>query len=126
MKPLRNRPVIISRLCPPDSVPGGWGLGTPRPRFPGRRGLGVPRPQPPLCENIGKLFPTRFLVPILCLQLANPDIAEPDGVSVVLQAERSLWSMSRIGADGPPGDLPNDLGVILNEDAVHECRHMRR
>src|SRR4051812_27737915 len=57
---------------------------------------------------------------------ANPDIAEPHRLGVVLYAQRLLSGMGRVNAVLSPDGRADKLVVILHQDAVENHRHHSR
>ena len=59
---------------------------------------------------------------IVAFELANPDVAIPDGVTVVLEQDRALGTMRRVLADRPIGHCTDQRGVVVDEHAVMQHR----
>jgi hypothetical protein len=53
-------------------------------------------------------------------QFTHPDVAEPDGVAVVLEGDGLFFGVSAVGGRSEPGGWAGQFDIVLDEHAVVE------
>lgn len=121
-RPERNPMIAGGNAGPADT--------SEKPQLPARQ-VAIPGPARP--QPAFRRYPLRsahlgFVDPLAleCLHLADPDVAEPHRVAVILQADRALLAVRLVAWRPVVWGIPFQLEMVLDQDPVVEHRNVGR